>query len=88
MTDATAEPSVKEMVADLAQTVEKQQTVIDQLVERQGILADALQEAALDTDEVEEAVEAAVRAGATDVLGSGDDGDGLEYPEPEDRYFQ
>jgi len=89
MADETAEPSepsVEEMLADLVETVEDQQAVIDRLVERQGTLAEALQDAAVDTDEIEEVVEAAVRAGAGDAL-TGDD-DGLEYPEPDNRYFQ
>jgi hypothetical protein len=87
MTDDAAEPSVEEMLADLVETVEDQQAVIDRLVERQGTLAEALQDAAVDTDEIEEVVEAAVRAGAGEALGTGDD-DGLEYPEPDNRYFQ
>jgi len=87
MTDDDTEPSVEEMLADLVETVEGQQAVINRLAERQGTLMEALEEAAVDTDEVEEAVEAAVRASAGDALGSGDD-DGIEYPEPENRYFQ
>ena len=86
MADETAEPSVEEVLADLIETVEGQQAVIDRLVERQGTLAEALEAAAVDTDEVEEAVEAAVRASAGDAL-TGDE-DGMEYPEPENRYFQ
>ena len=87
MTDEAAGRSVEEMLADLVETVEDQQAVIDRLVNRQGRLAEALQEAAVDTDEVEEAVEAAVRASAGDALGTGDD-DETKYPrEAQNRYL-
>jgi len=88
MTDDAAEPSVEEMLADLVETVEDQQAVIDRLVERQGTLAEALQEAAVESDEIEEVVEAAVRAGAGEALGTGDDDDETEYPrEAQNRYL-
>jgi len=73
--------ALTEMVADLAEPVEGQQANIDKLVERQGTLAEALQDAALDTGEVEEAVEAAVKSGATEALGTSEDGDDVDEPD-------
>lgn len=90
MTDED-EPTVEEVLADLAaavedlgKTVARQQSQLDSIIEWVETLAD---EAVMD-DEVLESVRAGIEEGTTEVLRDSDSGEAVDYPEPEDRHFQ